>query len=120
MGTLKTVVSALRTVFSRATHTVDIVRDTKTGTVTREQWWKGGKLDRSDGPAFSWRNAQTGILTCEQWWKGGKLDRSDGPAFIVRNAATGAVTDEEWWKNGKQIKPPAPATQATTAPPPQL
>ena len=85
-----------------------IVRDAATGTVTREAWWKDGKLDRADGPAAIERDAATGTVTGEAWCKDGKLDRADGPAYIERDAATGIVTYEAWYKDGKAIAPPSP------------
>jgi hypothetical protein len=82
--------SAVQAVFARATHSVDIKRDPVTGVITREQWWKDGKLDRINGPAF-----------------------------IVRNAATGAVTDNQWWRDGERITPPVPTSQIADVPSPQ-
>jgi hypothetical protein len=49
----------------------------------------------------------TGIVTREEWRKGGKLDRDDGPAFTLRDDQTGTVIREEWYKDGHQIEPPS-------------
>jgi hypothetical protein len=50
----------------------------------------------------------TGTVTREEHFKNGKLHRDgDQPAVIVRNATTGNVTGESYWKDGARI--PAPA-----------
>lgn len=50
----------------------------------------------------------TGTVTREEHFKNGKLHRDgDQLAFIVRNATTGNVTGESYWKDGVRI--PAPA-----------
>jgi hypothetical protein len=92
--------------------------DPATGTVTREEWFKDGNLDRADGPAVVWRDATTGTVTREGWWKDGNPDRADGPAVIWRDAATDKVTREEWWKDGEQIAPPSAAAKPEPAPQP--
>jgi hypothetical protein len=101
----------------RAEHKVITETDPATGTVTLEEWWKDGKRDRADGPAYIERDAVTGTVTHEAWCKGDKLDRADGPALIVRDAATGTVLYEAWWKDCKRIAPPSAA--AKVAPTPQ-
>jgi hypothetical protein len=45
-------------------------RDAPTYTVTHEEWWKGGKLDRADGPAVFERDPDGS--TREHWYKDGK------------------------------------------------
>jgi hypothetical protein len=41
----------------------------------------------------------------EEWRKGGKLDRADGPAMVWRDPATGTATYEAWFKGGEEIAP---------------
>jgi hypothetical protein len=60
-----------------------ILRDPRTGTVTREEWCNNGNMHRDDRPALIARDAVTGVVTCEAWWKHGDLDRADGPAVIA-------------------------------------
>jgi hypothetical protein len=79
--------------------------DPQTGTVIYEQWYKDGKRDRSDGPAYIVRDATTGTVIGEAWYENGKLHRIDGPTNIERDAKTGIVTDEIWWKDNKQFTP---------------
>jgi hypothetical protein len=88
---------------------VEQVIDKTTGTVTREEHFKNGKLHRDgDQPAVIVRNATTGIVTEESYWKDNKLHRDgDQPARIERDATTGNVTGESYWKDGARI--PAPA-----------
>jgi hypothetical protein len=58
----------------------------------------------------------TGTVTREAWYKDGKLDRADGPAFILRDPTGSRVILELWWKDGKRIEPPSPAANSAPAP----
>jgi hypothetical protein len=49
----------------------------------------------------------SGTVTYEIWFKDGKQDRADGPAYILRDAATGTVTCEIWSKDGQPFEPSA-------------
>jgi hypothetical protein len=75
---------------------------------TLNQLMDEGRLHRADGPAIIWRAAATGNILCEAWFRDGKADRQDGPAFIEHDGA-GGVIQEEWWKDGRPIPNPLPA-----------
>ena len=86
-----------------------IKRDPATGIITREEWYRGERRHRADGPARIERDAETGVVTFEEWWENGKQDRADGPANIDRDAVTVIATYEEWCKDGQSDRADGPA-----------
>jgi hypothetical protein len=84
-----------------------VLRHPVTGIAIFEEFRRNGMLDRTDGPAYIWRDGKTGFVIGEEWYTGGRLDRHDGPARIHRDAETGQITREQWWKNGEQVEPSA-------------
>ncbi|MEY3411512.1 MAG: Celeribacter phage [Bacteroidota bacterium] len=65
----------------------------------RKEWYKDGKLHRSDGPAVEWTNGD------KKWYINDKLHRSDGPAVEWING------DKAWYINGKLHRTDGPAIE---------
>jgi hypothetical protein len=77
--------------------------------VIREEWRRGGDLDRADGPAEILRDAATGTTVKEIWYSNGVKHRPNGPAETLYSAKTGNKTEETWYAWGKKHRIGAPA-----------
>jgi hypothetical protein len=64
-----------------------------------KEWYRNGRLHRSDGPAIERHNGD------KKWYKNGQLHRSDGPAIERHNG------DKEWYKNGQLHRSNGPAIE---------
>ena len=60
------------------------------------QWWSGGQLHRSDGPALVSEDG-------EEWFERGKLHRTGGPAITLRDGT------RAWYRRGKLHRSDGPA-----------
>lgn len=80
-----------------------------------KEWWKNGKLHRTDGPAIEWKDYG------KEWHVNGVLHRTDGPAIEFENGSkiwcvngklhrtNGPAIEhydgmKEWWEHGKFIR----------------
>lgn len=76
----------------------------------RHEWLTGDDLDREGGPAVTETNLKTGVVTKEEYWRNGRLDRRDGgPALVERDPATGQVTVEGWYQDDQQHRDNGPS-----------
>ncbi len=72
-----------------------------------EQWYRGDKLHRDDGPAkiiYSY----SGAVHLQSWYQNGKVHRNDGPAYILFDS-NGKPEREFWHQNGKLHRIDGPA-----------
>jgi hypothetical protein len=78
-----------------------ISRDNRTGTIVAEQYYRDGRIFRTNGPAIVDRDLR-GIILYEAWCDGKDGFNRDprlGPAVFMRDVITG-VTTEEYWVDG--------------------
>ena len=64
-----------------------------------EEWFKGNRRHREDGPAII-IYLENGTIIKEEWYKNDLLSRENGPAHIAYYE-NGNKETEGWYKNGK-------------------
>ena len=91
-----------------------IYRDTATGTVVLEEFYRDGKLHRTNGPARIERDKARDIVVSEEYHVNGIMQRDEvaGPSFITRDPATGTVLTECYYRNGELHRTHGPASLA--------
>lgn len=71
-----------------------------------------GIVHRANGPAVIERNSFTGAILYEAWYRRGRLRRDNGPSEIWRNEESGQI-EQEGWGNGRfrKLLPQPPRTR---------
>jgi hypothetical protein len=72
------------------------------GNVRYTQWWRFGKLHRTDGPAIILADGS------EEWYLDGIRHRVGGPAFTRRDSS-GEIIVEQWFTDGRLNRIDGPA-----------